>query len=430
MQDCGIGPVDQLRHFRSDENRSVLRGTDASDAIAWAAGIVETAAQLMGASSLIEIDSTHLVGTYYSGVSDLEFLHWLGSTNVKVAVKTTLNASSADLTASTSNAGLSDRHQAREVVDALIKIGATPTLTCAPYYLDAAPKFGARIAWAESNAVIFANSVIGARTLKTPQYLDLACAISGKAPLAGVMQDEGRKPEIIINATDLPERWFSDGIGYELLGFRIGEIAGERIPYFTGVPAGDETKLRALCAALGVCGSMAMAHIENVTPEWRAAREFLDTNAIDLPNHLVERGELIDARARLGTSACRDLGTIALGAPHASPRQIDMLAQEVRRRGDNFKTRVVVSLGRDVYQERHKDIELLAEAGAEFVRDTCTYYGSIVRPEDGAVLTGSAKWAFYGGNGLNCETILGSWQECIEACFTGRYLRIEEFWNA
>ena len=374
-----------------------------------------------------------MVGAYYSGESDLKFLEWLGSTGTVTAVKTSLNSSSSDLCVTpdgnSSPARVKDYQHARSVVSALLKLGATPTLTCAPYFDSIAPSFGDNLSWAESNAVIYANSIIGARSLKTPQYLDLACAITGKAPLTGPLTDEGRNPDIVIDAGEVPRSWFRDGIGYELLGFWCGQHAQNSIPYLLGVPSGDETMLRSLCSGLGVTGNMAMTHIHELTPEWRSGYSHISTNSLLEDTICIKPTDLTSLKSQFYAERSCPVGTVTLGAPHASKTQINSLANIVRAKAQPFQTRVVISLSREMYDQNGPDVKVLKDAGAELVRDTCTYYGTIVRPEDGIVVTGSTKWAFYGAANLGCKTILGSWTECLETCFSGEYNSDRGFWG-
>ncbi len=412
----------------SPSDHAALQGARGAG-LAWAMDIITAAASVLGAQRLVDISGAHLVGAYHSGSANLAFLDWLAGTGVRVTVPTTLNASSADLTGA-SNGSAAERQQAQAVVDRLLRLGATPTLTCAPYFLSDAPQFGDRLAWAESNAVIFANTVIGARTLKCHQYLDLACAICGRAPEAGPLRDDGRRPGAVFDVSAIPREWFADGIGHELTGFHAGRMAGERIPLFIGMPHANETGLRSLCAALGVTGSMPMAHIDMVTPEAATAMASARETGLLAEATTILPSELIGLRSELGQLRPGPIDAVAIGAPHASPRQIAELASAVRERGARFRSRVVVSLGRHVWRACRDEVEILQAAGAEIVRDTCTYYGEMIGRGAGNIVTGSVKWAAYGRAALGCDVILGNRRECEEACFTGHFTPDAVFWDA
>lgn len=155
---------------------------------------------------------------------------------------------------------------AQRLADAYVRMGCRPTFTCAPYLLDGAPGEGEAIAWSESNAVIYANSVLGARTAKLPDFLDLCAAITGRAPLSGVYLDANRQATRILDI-DLPEG--IDDAFWPLVGWLAGKAAPDRIPLLRGLAAAHSAPeaLKAFCAAFGTTSAAPMLHVEGVTPE-------------------------------------------------------------------------------------------------------------------------------------------------------------------
>ncbi|MEM9385027.1 MAG: aconitase X [Pseudomonadota bacterium] len=413
----------------SDDDRADLDGSRGA-AAQWAMKLVLKVAQSLGAPRLVSIGQAHLVGAYHSGPANLAFLCKLVSQGARVRVPTTLNSSSADLTSGAlpCYAGR-DRDQARAVVDSLSKMGCRATLTCAPYLLSGAPRFGENIAWAESNAVLFANSVIGARSLKCSQYLDLACALSGRTPYAEVMMDKGRQPALIVDVEHLSARWFDDRVGFQFVGFATGAAADTRISFLRGLPRGlDWTALQALCAAAGVSGSMAMLHVEGSTPEAGVPEATLDRCDIV---RLDDQDLVTIAKQWRPSQDIRPVA-VCVGAPHAGIEELTEIASTLERHADSVRLPFVVSVGRGLYADArlHAVFERLRSGGVTLVRDTCTYYGPLFGGTTGHVLTNSVKWAAYAAAGMRCTPVIATLGECVDAALRASYTVDRAYWNA
>ena len=195
--------------------------------------LVEQAARIMGAPRLTPISFAHIDACFYTGQSHLDFVRFLLEHDAKLAVPTWTNTS----VASPDDGGLRSEHSdpemvrgAHELMRLYAQLGCKPTWTCAPYQLPGGTKFGDHIAVGESNAVAYYNSVIGARTNKYGDYLDVACAITGLAPFAGLHTDEGRKADIHFSCASIPDEWKRQDIFFHLLGHLVGRRAGRRIP--------------------------------------------------------------------------------------------------------------------------------------------------------------------------------------------------------
>ncbi len=219
-------------------------------------------------------------------------------------------------------------------------MGAQPTFTCAPYLLDTAPGLGEAIAWSESNAVIYANSVLGARTAKHPDFLDLFTAMTGRAPLSGVYLDENRQARRILDI-DLPER--IDDSFWPLIGWLAGKAAPDRIPLLRGLaPAKPRREdLKALCAAFGTTSAAPMLHVEGVTPE--ASRIAPDA----------DHAPLTRADMAAGWRSLNDgpdtVDLVAIGSPHASLLECRALADALAGRKVAIPT--IVTAGRAVVDQ-------------------------------------------------------------------------------
>ncbi|MEA5417224.1 aconitase X [Synechococcus sp. BA-132 BA5] len=379
----------------------------------WAMGLIVALAEAFGAERLVDIDQAHLVGAYHSGPANLDLLDRLNSAGARVRVPTTLSASSADLS-QTAPSCYADGHAAaaRAVVERALALGCTPALTCAPYFLATAPRRGQVVAWAESNAAIFANSVIGAKSLKTPQYLDLACALTGRAPLIGPLIDAGRAPQLYVDISALSPAWFATSLGPELLGHVVGEVAGVLNPFISRPPRPlDVLALRSVCAGAGVTSGFALLHIEGITPE---ADNWADT-ARSLPAERLVDHDLHSLLSRFEVTEGDPVGAVFLGAPHFGPEDLNRLAALLNT---PMKVPLLVSVSRGGTFES-AILNRLDAAGVTLVHDTCTYYGPPAENIAGVPVTNSVKWAAYATN-RGFRPHLTSLVGAVEAARTGR----------
>ena len=316
----------------SDLDRALLGG-ERGPAGQMAMRILIRMAELQGAREMLSISQAHIDSTIYLGQASLDFAERLAQLGAKVAVPTSLNVS-----------GLDECHwqewpvpagyaaKARRQMAAYQSMGTVPMWTCAPYQTDMAPKFGQQIAWGESNAIVFANSVIGARTERYPDLLDACCAIAGRVPALGLHLTENRAGQILIQLRGVPRKLQEDDTFYPVLGMLVGRLAGDRIPVIAGmelVPAEDQLKNFGATAASS--GAVALFHMVGVTPEAPTLdiafqrskpQEIFD---IDLP-------ALRSARAELTTAHGQPLDMVVLGSPHFSLAEFQQLAPLVQGR--------------------------------------------------------------------------------------------------
>jgi predicted aconitase len=379
-------------------------------------GLLVTLGNAGGARQMLNLDAAHLVGSYHSGPANLAILRHLVDLGARVRLPTSLNASSADLRHDCLERYRSGATEsAREVVSLYCQMGCRPLLSCAPYWIDdIRPQPGAVLAWAESNAVLFANSVIGARCLKTPQYVDLAGALTGRMPDVGALAPDGRTPHWIADISRWAPAWRQAPLVHELLGFFLGQNSGTQIPLLRGVPPETgEGALRSLCAAAGVSGGFAVIQIEGITPG-------IPDLPADLPIQHVEQAKLLTIWDMLGRAERGTVGAVCIGAPHASPE--DICALDTASGGiDRFRVPVYLSTSRPILRlgEEAGLVARLEARGVTFVTDTCTYYGALLDGTPDLVLTTSAKWAAYGPGNLGVRARLSSLAECVEAAASG-----------
>ena len=218
------------------DEKAILNSKIGSAGDNMALNIVVKAAEMLGASRLVDITSSHIDGCLYHGDSGVLFCETLAKNGAKTKVPTTTNVGALNLI-KTNQARLSSEklYMAQRLMDAHVNMGCTPSWTCAPYQIGARPKRGEQVAWGESNAVAFANTVLGARTNRYGDFLDIACAISGKAPYYGLHCSKNRRAEILLDVTGLPKKVKEEDTFFPVLGSLIGRLAGDSICAVSGI---------------------------------------------------------------------------------------------------------------------------------------------------------------------------------------------------
>lgn len=306
------------------EDIAIREGRD-GPAAALAMRIVCAVAAQQGARRLTDVARGHIDGCIYAHPANLIFAEKMAELGATVRVPTTINAISVDRENWRAQGvpGLFGEPASR-LADAYVRMGCRPTFTCAPYLLDDSPRRGETIAWAESNAVIYANSVLGARTPKHPDFLDLCMAVTGRAPLAGVYLDAGRRARRILDIA-APEG--ADDAFWPLIGYVAGLKSPDRIPLLRGVGelAPDADALKALCAAFGATSAAPMLHVEGVTPE------SVDAAAPGADRVAITRADMAAAWAALNAGG-ETIDLVAIGSPHASLSEFGKLAQALAGR--------------------------------------------------------------------------------------------------
>ena len=416
----------------SARDRELLAG-DHGPGARLAMSILVRMAGVTGVERLMDISGAHIDSSLYMGDATLEFAERLASLGAKVAVPSSLNVSGVD------EHGWKDwpvppawAASAHRQMVAYQTMGCTPTWTCAPYQTKARPVFGQQIAWGESNAICFANSVIGARTERYPDLLDICAAITGRVPEAGLHLDVNRGGQDLFRLRDIPESIQRDDAFYPVLGHLIGKLTQERIPVIEGltvVPAEDQ--LKALCAATASSGAVALLHIIGVTPE-APNRDAAFRGATPERTFEVTMDQLRAARAELTTSAGAALDMVVLGSPHFSVAEFRQLAPLLvgRRRHPNVEFLVTSSRIMSLLAQDAGLLEPLEAFGGKVTVDTCVLTTPMLRPEIKTLMTNSAKYAYYSPGLLRTAVVFGSMADCVESAVQGRVVRDESLWAA
>src|SRR3954468_10300965 len=445
----------------SDRDRAMADG-EGGPAQALAMSILIRMADVYGATELIDISQAHIDSTIYLGDATLEFAERLASLGAKVAVPTSLNVSGVD------ECGWKDwavkpewaAKAARQML-AYERMGAVPTWTCAPYQTHMRPVFGQQIAWGESNAISFANSVIGARTERYPDLLDICCAITGPGPAIGLPLTEDSAGQLLLRLSGVPRALQQDDQFFAVLGHLVGTLAGDRIPVLDGIvvsPAEDQ--LKAFAAAAASSGRVALFHMVGVTPEAptiEAAFQRQDAGLKPCATGLkpgatgVTPGAGADsvrttggvptiditvdglraARRELTTADGRELDMVILGSPHFSLAEFSLLAPLVAGQRVHPRVKFLVTSSR-MMAERARETGVLGPIvafGAQITLDPCILASPMLPPEIQTLMTNSAKYASSAPSLLNTGVPFGSLADCVRSAIEGRIVRDESLWQ-
>ena len=414
----------------TNEEQLVLDGSR-GPGVAMAMRLVRRLGEAMGATELRPISGAHIDSCLYHGQSGLDFVNALVNGGAEVVVPTTLNVSSLDLLHPELFLGDEEtRTSATALMDAYVALGCEPTWTCAPYQRKVRPNVGDDIAWAESNAIVFANSVLGARTHRYGDFIDIAAAVTGRVPNAGLHLTENRYASLVIDVSELSAELLATSAVFPMIGLLVGRSAGNDIPAVVGLPpTTTEDDLKALGAAGASSGRLAMFHAVGLTPE---APTLDAACGGHVPQHTitVSAADIRAARDELSQTTSTTLTSINLGTPHYSVSEIGKLHRAMTGKTVHESVAFYVSTGRDVLAEAGLRgwVAPLEAAGVTFVTDTCTYITPIVRDTTGVAMSDSAKWAYYAPGNIGVESIFASLGECVESAVAGRIIRDDRLW--
>ena len=414
----------------TDYDRALLTG-EHGPAACMAMSILARMAEVYGAAEMLSIAQAHSDSTIYMGEANLEFAERLAAWGARVAVPTTLNVS-----------GLDEHHwqewdvprawaeKAHRQMVAYQSMGCVPTWTCAPYQTEFAPRFGQQIAWGESNAIVFANSVIGARTQRYPDLLDICAAITGRVPAAGLHLTENRAGQILVRLASVPRAVQQDDSFYPVLGHLLGQIAQDRIPVVDGLQVTPtEDQLKALGAAAASSGSVALFHITGVTPEAPTLEAAFQGRA-PLEEVTCDMRRLRAARRELTTAGGAQLDMVVLGSPHFSLAEFKRLAPLVkdRHRHPDVQFLVTSSRAMTLLARQAGVLQPLEGFGGRVTVDTCILATPMLPPSIKTLMTNSGKYAYYAPGMLRVNVVYGSLEDCVRSAIEGHVVRDESLW--
>ena len=373
--------------FLTDEEQQMCDG-EFGETIRKSMDILVALGDIYGASKLVDITSAQVSGVSYKTIGDagLEYLEDLAlDGSGKATINASLNPPGTDLDNWESLGFPRDfAIKQNQIVDAYAKLGISKTCTCTPYLVGNVPRFRDHVSWSESSAVCYVNSVIGARTNREGGPAALAAAIVGKTPLYGFHLPQNRKANLVVNvSTELK------GADFGALGYIVGKVVGSGIPYFKLQNVPNNNDLKTLGAALASSGSVALYHIEDVTPEFDKAEE---SEIEDIM--FISEKDIIDTRQKL-TTTDKEPDLICLGCPHASLEEIKHVAGIVQGKTIKNKLWICTSVSVKATADRMGYTEIIESAGGNVVCDTCMVVAPIEDMGFEVIGVNSAKAANY-----------------------------------
>ena len=373
--------------------------------------ILTALGDIYGAERLIKVGSVQVAGVSYHNLGDagLEFLNELAEDG-RVKVLTTLNPAGMDLE-NWRELGISEDFAIKQnlVIDAFKRMGIIISCTCTPYLIGNLPRYGEHVAWSESSAVTFANSVIGAMTNREGGPSALAAAFVGKTPCYGLHLKEKRVPDIHVQIKASLTK-LSD---WGALGYVIGKKAENKIPYITGIHEADVDELKSFCASVVTYGAKPLFYIRGITPG-------AEMHQPPREKVMVEENDLKEAYSKINDEAT-NIELVCIGCPHCSIKEIAEIANRIEGKEVSAKTEFWVATSRPAKQlaDQRGYTSIIERAGGKFACDTCM----AVAPLKGrfkSLATTSAKGCFYSRqNGM--ATKMGSVEECVKAAVTGKW---------
>lgn len=405
-----------------------MLGGEQGDATAFAMQLLVSFARAVVAPALIDITRAHIDGCLYHGQVSLDFVERMVTGGGRVRVPTSLNVGAIDLIhPELIRLTPGEQAPARRLMRAHEELGCQPSFTCAPYQTEFRPSFGEQIAWGESNAIVFANSVIGARTNRYGDFIDLCCALTGRAPAWGLHLDENRHGRVLFRLAGFPASLQPTDALFVAVGLLIGSMSGERVPVIDGLPPPrSEDQLKALGAAAASSGAVALFHAIGITPEAPTLSDALGGRA---PEQTIELGPEDIARALQQLSTVPDgspITAVCLGTPHFSRDEWNRMLPLLRDVAPARGIPIYVNTGRATLQELQSDgaLEGTARFNLITVTDTCTYLTPILERMDGTVMTNSGKWAHYAPGNLGVQVAFGELEDCLASAAAGRVVRV------
>ncbi|UCH70443.1 MAG: aconitase X catalytic domain-containing protein [Candidatus Bathyarchaeota archaeon] len=409
--------------YLTKHEEQMLAG-ERGEAIQLAMEILTRVGDVYGAEKMIAIASAHTVMTYYRIIMDagVEICEKFAELGARYCVPTTLDPAGMDLK-QWQELKIPEDYAERQmrIVRAQEQVGGIPVWTCTPYLHGNIPMPGQDLAWSESSAVVFANSVMGARTNRLTAVVDMAAGIAGRAPKFGLHLDENRQGEILVKINVKPKTLADND--YPAIGYFVGKQVADKIPVLTGVPRNVSTdQLKNMGAAMAASGSVALYHIPGVTPEAKnidknfQKRKWDDVLDLDLK-------ELKQTKEEMCTVNSGEVDFVTVGCPHYSIEEIRKLATLLEGKKIHRRTKFWI------YTTRH--VEMLAKragyssiietSGAQILTETCM----LVSPTDiygfKTLMTDSGKCAYYGPGLCKTEVLYGSIEECVETAIKGSY---------
>ncbi|HXD39425.1 MAG TPA: aconitase X catalytic domain-containing protein [Ramlibacter sp.] len=375
-----------------------------------------------GAQDMVKIASAHIVGSSYqiAGEAGIEIYGQLVAQGAKVKVRTTSDPGSIDFARWRDFKTPAD-YAARQVkiAELLNQMGVIPTWTCTPYTTFNVPKFGEDLGWSESSAVVFANSVIGARTNRLAAYVDVCAALVGRVPRFGLHLPQCRRGEVLFELSPDLGANFEDHF-FPVLGYFVGQKTGDRIPVIRGIRHATFDQLKAFGAASAASGSVALYHMVGITPEARTMEEAFGAQP-PVERIDVDRRQIALTMEQMSTARSGPVDVVGVGCPHASIDQFARYARLLQGKQVRAGVQLWICANTTVEEMARKMgyVDEIERAGAKLMVGTCHNDCPLDAWAFRHLVTDSGKFAYYTPTTVGSGCTFASTEACIEAAITG-----------
>ena len=405
----------------TNEEKKMLKG-DFGQGCKLAMEILVEVGEVYGAQEMVPVESGHIVLSTYKSIFDagVEALEKFADLGAKAAVPTTLDPGGMDLERwKEFKVPQEYADKTYRIIEACKKLNFMPVWTCTPYLCGLLPREGEHLAWTESSAVIFVNSILGARTNRETAVIDIAASVAGRTPKYGFHLDENRKGDILIDVRLDKESLTTET--YNILGYFMGKVAGTKVPVLNGLPKESEfEKYKNMGAAAAASGGVALFHIVGVTPEASTIEKSFGGKK-PIKTVVFDEEQRKKTKSEMSTVKSGKIDAVMVGCPHYTIREVEKVAALLKGKKINSGTKFWIYT--------YKNIELLAErlgykkiiedAGAVITTDTCM----IVSPTElwgfNIIMTDSGKCTYYAPTQVRSDVIFGSIEECVECAVKG-----------
>jgi len=360
--------------------------------------------ELFNAERLIPIDSAHISGVSYKTLGDapIEFLRALSYSKAKVKVRTTINPQSLDPKYLGRKLPRCLRDPQLDILKQFNRMGTTPSLTCTPYYIRR-PRRGVHLAWAESSADVYTNSVLGAWTNREGGPSALAAAIIGRTPNCGMHKPENRESDILVNV----EKPLTSETEFGALGILLGKELRDEVPAIQGLEDASNDELKQFSAGLGTAGMTSMFNHKKTLK-----RKGIDEMTVGAK----EIGQIIES---LSTASTSKPDLVFIGCPHCSLDEITHIAQQIDGKKVTAGTEFWICTSPYIAEKAKKYVNKIEATGAHVLAGVCTVVSWTETLGIKTIMTNSAKTAYYAPTLNKAQTILAPLKNCLTAAFKG-----------
>ncbi len=386
----------------------------------------------VGAERMVSINMMHDDSAWFEGLAGVEFAEHLVNIGGKFVVPTSTNACIMDLE-KWQELGFSpelyDIH--KRIEKAHTALGGAASWTCTPYMAGFVPRFGEQVAWAESNATAYVNSIIGARTERYAGLLDLCAGLTGRVPYYGLHCPENRKADVHIVCDNFPDSYFENDAVYDVLGYAYGSIVGDRIGALEGLPTWAKIdNLKRFSATASSSGGVGLFHLIGLTPEAQTREMVLNTDKTNADYVILTREMLQNAEAKMSQGDGKDIQLVIAGCPHLSYIECVELLTFMQGRSVHKDVEFWIYTNRCNKQQMENNglYEALRRLGIKIYTDGCPMASPIREAGIENMLSNSGKFSCYCYGYTQRYPQYGSLADCAETAVTGKLTRSAKPW--